>query len=66
MTPEQDAAYIISQSACAMIEAMGMQAQNQLATAEGASLPYGEHEFKALIEKHGIHHNAVMTAMQGR
>lgn len=64
MTPEQEAAYVISQSACAMIAAMGMAAQNQLAAAEGASIPYGEYEFNALIEKYGIHHNAVLTVMQ--
>ena len=64
MTPEQDAAYVISLSVCAMIEAMGMQSQNQLAAAEGASQPYTEFEFKALIEKYGIHRNAVVTAMR--
>jgi hypothetical protein len=59
MTPEQKAAFVNSQVACALIEAMGMQAENQQRTNRGHSIAYGEDAFAALIEKYGIHHNAV-------
>jgi len=59
MTPEQKAAFVNSQVACALIEAMGMKAENQQRTHLGQSIAYGEEAFAALIEKYGIHHNAV-------
>lgn len=61
MTPEQNAAYVMAQSACALIEAMGMQADNQQ---HPQDQPYTGQDFAALIERYGIHHNAVITAMQ--
>ncbi len=66
MTPEQNAAYVVTQAACTMIEAMGMQAQNTLANSDGVPQPYGVFEFRALIEKYGIHHNAVCSTMEPR
>lgn len=59
MTSEQGAAYVVSQSICAMIEAMGMQAVNQSRTVAGLTLQYTKEDFDALIVKYGIHHNAV-------
>lgn len=38
MTPEQQAAYIMSQSACAMAEIAGMQAENQHRISQGYSI----------------------------
>lgn len=64
MTPEQEAAYVIAQSASAVIEAMGMAAENQQRAHQGASMAYVEDHFNALIEKYGIHHNEVMTVFQ--
>lgn len=61
MTEEQQAAYVNAQAACAMIEAMGMQAANVLAQQTGAPLPYGQDNFQALIEHYSIHHNGVLT-----
>lgn len=66
MTPEQQAAYIISQTVCALIEAMGMQGSN-LAMELGQNFkPYMKADFEALLEKYGIHHNAVISFIQGR
>lgn len=59
MTSQQGAAYINAQVACAMIEAMGMVAQNALCASKSLELPYRKSDFEALIEKYGIHHNAV-------
>lgn len=57
------AAYIISQSVVAMIEALGMQAENKQREALGHSMAYTMEAFEAVIERHGIHHNAVMTIL---
>lgn len=61
MTPEQKAAYAISMAAQAMIEALGMVADNQQAIVTAADPPYRSWDFAKLIEKHGIHHNALIT-----
>lgn len=65
MTEEQKAAYVNSQSICALIEAMGMTAENYQRVCRGESVAYIEADFVALIEKHGIHHNAVLTTFHG-
>jgi hypothetical protein len=65
MTPEQKAAYAISMAACATIEAIGMLADNKEAEATKRQLPYLSYDFSALIEKYGIHHNALLTMFHG-
>ena len=59
-TPEQRAAYINAQVACAMIEAMGMQAQNERRKWLGELPEYVLNDFEALISKYGIDHNNVI------
>lgn len=66
MAGNDNAAYVTAQAACAMIEAMGMVAENQQRQHRGESMAYTEHAFNKLIEKYGIHHNAVCTVLQGR
>ena len=66
MTPEQQSAYIISMAVCAMIDALGMQAENQLQIANSSPPSFNAYHFKGLIEHHGIHHNAVIAFFQGR
>lgn len=61
MTAEQKAAYAISMAALAMIEAIAMQTANQRAVLLKTNPPHMDYDFTALIEKHGIHHNALMT-----
>jgi hypothetical protein len=66
MTPEGQVAYVISQSVCAMIEAMGMHAANERAKRSGiilVGLPYGQKDFDELISRYGIHHNAVVSGL---
>ena len=60
MNEDQDAAYIVSQSVCALIEAMGMTAENNQRIHRGQSMAYTEEAFTALIERYGIHHNSVI------
>lgn len=61
MTPEQAAAYITAQASCALIEAMGMQAENQIRAHRGESPAYNEDDFKAIIDRYPIHHNAAVN-----
>lgn len=65
MTPEQQAAYVIAQSHAAMIEAMGMVAENQHRTMNGMSIAYGAEAFQDLINRYGISHNAVISFFRG-
>lgn len=54
---EEQAAYIMAQAACALIEAMGMQAAN---SQYPENQPYQKKDFDAVIERYGIDHNAVI------
>jgi hypothetical protein len=47
--------------AACFVEALGMQAENQDRIQKGKTIAYSKEAFDALIEKHGIHHNAVLT-----
>jgi len=61
----QQAAFIMSQSACALITAMGMQADNQRAAHEGEPPKYIGAAFDELIDSHGIGYNAVLGFWRG-
>ena len=54
MNEIQQAAYIISQAACAQIEAFAMMAHNQTMP-ENHLNKYSYNEFMELINKYGIH-----------
>lgn len=60
MTPEQQAAYVFSQSASALIEAMGMLCENIERARRDESLAWNNEEFTGLIDKYGISHDAVL------
>jgi len=66
MTPEQSAAYIISQVACAMSEMFAMQAANLERANKGEGIAYGEEAFLAVQEKYMIGHNAVLGLFHGQ
>jgi hypothetical protein len=64
MTPEQKAAFIMSQVACAMAEIAGMQAENQHRLSLGQSIAYGEEAFAGIAGRYGLGHNDVITHFQ--
>ena len=64
MTPEQRAAYITAQAACAIAEIEGMKAENMQREALGQSMAYVFDDFFAITEKYPIHHNAVIEWMR--
>lgn len=55
-----------SQIACAEIELAAMVAENMQRQIEGKSLAYSEKSFIDVIDKYGIHHNAVVGYLAGR
>ena len=60
MSPEEKRTYMDSQIACALIEMESMKAMNYERDAQGLAQAYNEEAFLDLIEKYGIHHNAVI------
>ncbi len=64
-TPETKAAYIQSQVACALLEMEAMKALNMERDHRQQALAYDEEAFLAVIQKYGIHHNAVLTVIAG-
>lgn len=67
MTEEQNIIYVKAMLLAAEIEMQAMIAENQSRIANGDAVAYGEKEFIALIDKHGVHHNGVVSALfEGR
>ncbi len=60
MNEAQSAAYVTAQAVAAHLEGLGMAAENSAALAAGKGIPYPVDAFKALIDKYGIHHNAIL------
>jgi hypothetical protein len=54
MTSEQKAAYIYSQTVCALAEIEGMKAANEQKAYDGFGPTYREKDFMAMIVKWGI------------
>jgi len=65
MDEAQRMAYQNAQTTAAMIEAMGMQAENQKRTSNGEALAYNDLCFFGLIDKYGLGCNTVQTFIQG-
>jgi len=61
MTDEQKAAYVIAMAACVSARIAGMQAENQQRQLQGYSPAYTAEAFEAVLDEHGVHHNAVLT-----
>lgn len=65
MTKQERVAYINSQVACALIVMEGMKAENTYREMRGETIAYGDKAFNAVIDQHGIGHNAVMACLGG-
>lgn len=63
MTPEQAAAFVIAQAACAMTEVAAMLAEDRLAAIQGHNCHLGN-EYRAVIEQYTVGHNAVLQLFQ--
>ena len=59
----KNTAYTIGVAAGALIEAMGMQAENQRLALAGDPPRYGFQDFHDLMESNGLHHNALIPAL---
>jgi hypothetical protein len=59
----RDHALVVSQSACALISAIGMFVAN---SQHPNDQPYSIDDIKAVIDAHGIGYNSVMTQLYNR
>lgn len=60
----KDLCYLGAMTTCAAIEAAGMEAENMQRHALGQSMAYVHADFMAVIDKYGIHHNAILSTFQ--
>jgi len=65
MTPEQQAAYVHAQVACAMADLFAMLAANTERQQQGYSPAYGPESFFELKDQYCISHNAVLNLFHG-
>lgn len=56
----RDLDYSISVAVGAMIEALGMHAENQIRLSKGDAPAYSYKQFEELMLNRGLHHNAVI------
>ena len=61
MDREQRIAYINAMTVAAQIECAGMVAENDQRKVSGKSPAYVDMDFDRVINKYGIHHNAVIS-----
>jgi hypothetical protein len=64
MTPEQAAAFVQSQTACAMAEIASMHAENREREMQGHTHAYDCCAFRAVPDEFGIGHNSVLSIFQ--
>lgn len=60
MTPEQKAAFVFAQAACAMAEVAGMQAANAARQYAGQLPQYRGEDFIDVTRRHGLSASAVV------
>lgn len=60
MTPEQKAAFISAQTACAVAEIAGMEADNMQRQALGQSMAWTKADFEQIPYRYGIDQNSVL------
>ena len=61
MDKEQRLTYINAMIVCAQIECAGMVADNENSKVIGHSMVHNKEDFDRVINKYGIHHNAVIS-----
>jgi hypothetical protein len=64
MTSQQ--VLLFSQSACALVTAMGMQAENKQREFKGEAPAYTEDDFQKVISEHLIGWNDAVTMARGK
>jgi len=61
MNENQQAAYIMAMAIGGLIEAMGMQAENQNRIARGEMIAYDDEAFQKVVDNRDLHHNSILT-----
>jgi len=62
MTEERQLAFALCNAAAALVEAMGMHAENQNRLSNGHTIAYGEEAFNKLAESRGLYHNQLVES----
>lgn len=65
MDDNQQAAFVFSQSVCAMAEIEAMKVENKVREMKNSSPAYTEAHFMAVIDKYDIGYNAVNRLFRG-
>jgi hypothetical protein len=66
VTPEQKAAFVVAQAACANAEVAAMQAANQHRLSLGYSIAYDEAAFLLVADRYQLGHNTVISFFMER
>lgn len=62
-SPESKAAYVNSQTACALIKMEAMKSANKVSEITGQHPQYGEQDFMNIINEFGLSHNTVVGVL---
>ena len=65
MTDEQKAAYVFAQGVAALAEIAGMTAENMQREHIGEAMAFTHGDYLAVIEKYGVHNNAIISLFHG-
>lgn len=63
MTKQDLQALLVTQAACMQVEAMGMQAENQICVQQQRPLQFHGFHFDELITKYGLDYNSVVKQL---
>ena len=62
----QSVAYAIANAIGGLIEAMGMQAENQDRLSKGLTIAYDDEAFQKIVNDRGLHHNSLVLQIYNR
>lgn len=61
----QKMVYVIGMAVGGLIEAMGMQAENQDRLSKGHTIAYDDKAFQKVVDERGLHHNTLIRNIYG-
>jgi len=66
MDDQQRAAFLFSQSVCALLKGLGYVSENVQRVLNRQSVAFGTGDFDSLLRQYGIDGNDALTLLQGR
>ena len=64
-TDMKNAIYVFAMAIGGLIEAMGMQAENQSRIMREENIAYPKEAFMKIIDDRGLHHNSILLSLNG-